>query len=52
MKIDELQAPNDKLFSEEDIDTVINIVVNHRWKEPMTVEEFLNRHNKGTNYGE
>lgn len=51
MKIDELQAPNDELLSDEDIDRVIDIVVNHRWKDPMTIEEFLNRHNKGVNNG-
>ena len=35
MKINELQVPSDELFSEETIKTVIDIVINHRWKEPV-----------------
>lgn len=41
MKINELQMPQEDLFSDEDVKAIINQEVNGSWSEAMTAEEFM-----------
>jgi hypothetical protein len=41
MKINELQMPQEELFSNEDVKAIINQELNGAWSDSMSVEDFM-----------